>query len=136
MATACIRLQMVAQLRPLWATTYEVNGTTVTKCYVVYPAGGGAGAQRIAMRTGDDVYYLLADQLGSTSKTVYAATGATTKLRYVAWGGLRRRGSGGRCRADCGPSHLRTGCLAEGDVMGCHESVRMVGHRTDSLDQR
>ncbi len=42
---------------------YETDGTTVTKYYY-------AGAQRLAVRRGQSAYYLLTDQLGSTSITV------------------------------------------------------------------
>ncbi len=41
---------------------YETDGTAATQYYY-------GGSQRIAMRTGDSVYYLLSDQLGSTSIT-------------------------------------------------------------------
>jgi len=40
-----------------------------------------ASGQRVAMRDGSTLYYLLGDHLGSTAKTYNAATGATTELR-------------------------------------------------------
>jgi len=63
---------------------YEVSGSTVTKYYY-------AGAQRIAMRQGSTVYYLLSDQLGSTTITidVPGANQQKAEVRYKAWGEIR-----------------------------------------------
>jgi hypothetical protein len=54
---------------------YEVSGSTVTKYYM-------AGTGRAAMRTGSTVYYLLSDQLGSTSITTNSSGGFVSELRY------------------------------------------------------
>jgi RHS repeat-associated protein len=61
---------------------YEVTGSTVTKYYY-------AGAQRIAMRAGGTVNYLLGDHLGSTSLTTSATGTVISELRYKAWGEVR-----------------------------------------------
>ena len=54
---------------------YEVSGSTVTKYYF-------AGPQRVAMRSGSTLYYLLADQLGSTSLTTNASGAPIAEIRY------------------------------------------------------
>src|SRR6266540_7402229 len=61
---------------------YEVTGSTVTKYYY-------AGSQRIAMRSGGTVYYLLGDHLGSTSLTTSATGTVVSEIRYKAWGEVR-----------------------------------------------
>jgi RHS repeat-associated protein len=63
---------------------YEFNDTTdeVTKYYF-------AGAQRIAMRQGTALYYLLPDHLGSTSLTTDASGHMLSQMRYKAWGEVR-----------------------------------------------
>lgn len=61
---------------------YEVTGSTVTKYYF-------AGAQRIAMRSGGTLNFLLGDHLGSTSLTTSATGTVISELRYKAWGEVR-----------------------------------------------
>jgi hypothetical protein len=61
---------------------YEVAYGVVTKCYY-------AGGQRVAMRSGGAVSYLLGDHLGSTSITTDAAGLVTSEQRYTAWGEVR-----------------------------------------------
>jgi hypothetical protein len=61
---------------------YEETGGTVTKYYY-------AGAQRVAMRTGDTLHYLFSDHLGSTSLTTYADGSFKSELRYKPWGEIR-----------------------------------------------
>ena len=61
---------------------YEVTGSTVTKYYY-------AGSQRVAMRTGSTLYYLLGDHLGSTSITTSSSGGLVSELRYKPWGETR-----------------------------------------------
>jgi len=61
---------------------YEVTGSTVTKYYF-------AGAQRVAMRTGSTLSYLLSDHLGSTSLTTNSSGGLVSELRYKPWGETR-----------------------------------------------
>ena len=61
---------------------YEVTGSTVTKYYY-------AGAQRVAMRKGSTLSYLLSDHLGSTSLTLDAGGNLISELRYKAWGEVR-----------------------------------------------
>ncbi len=56
---------------------YETDGTTVTKYYY-------AGAQRFAMRAGSSVYYMLSDQLGSTSITADGSGNKVSEMRYTA----------------------------------------------------
>ena len=63
-------------------THYEVANGVVTKYYF-------AGAQRVAMRTGSMLYYLLGDHLGSTSLTADASGQVVSELRYTAWGEVR-----------------------------------------------
>ena len=41
------------------------------------------------MNADGTVYYLLSDQLGSTSITTNAAGGLVSELRYTAWGEIR-----------------------------------------------
>ena len=64
-------------------------GTSITKYYGVYPAGGGAGTQRIAMRKDGALYYLIGDHLGSTSLVTDAAGTVVSETRYKAWGEVR-----------------------------------------------
>jgi RHS repeat-associated protein len=61
---------------------YEVTGGTITKYYY-------ARAQRVAMRQGTALYYLLPDHLGSTSLTTDASGHMLSELRYTAWGEVR-----------------------------------------------
>jgi len=61
---------------------YEVSGSTVTKYYY-------AGGQRIAMRTGGTLNYLLSDHLGSTAITTSSTGAKVAELRYKAWGETR-----------------------------------------------
>ena len=53
---------------------YEVTGSTITKYYY-------AGTQRIAMRTGSTLSYLVGDHLGSASLTTDAAGNKVSELR-------------------------------------------------------
>jgi RHS repeat-associated protein len=48
-----------------------------------------AGSQTVAMRTGGTLYYLLSDQLGSTSLTLDAGGQLVSELRYKAFGEIR-----------------------------------------------
>jgi len=59
-----------------------VEGGLTTKYYL-------AGGQRIAMRSGGTLYYLLGDHLGSTSLTTDSAGSVVSELRYTAWGEVR-----------------------------------------------
>jgi RHS repeat-associated protein len=59
-----------------------VSGTTVTKYYY-------AGSQRIAISVNGSVYYLLSDQLGSTTVTTDEQGALFSELRYDAWGEVR-----------------------------------------------
>jgi RHS repeat-associated protein len=61
---------------------YEVSGGVVTKYYY-------AGSVRVAVRTGANLYYLLADHLGSTSLTTDASGNKVAELRYTPWGETR-----------------------------------------------
>ena len=61
---------------------YEVTGSTITKYYY-------AGMQRIAMRKGGTLYFMLSDHLGSTSLTTDASGNVISELRYTAWGEVR-----------------------------------------------
>ena len=45
-----------------------------------------AGAQRVAMRENETLYFLLADHLGSTSITANSSGTKVAELRYKAWG--------------------------------------------------
>ncbi|MDL1943782.1 RHS repeat-associated core domain-containing protein [Chloroflexi bacterium CFX2] len=72
---------------------YEVvetnTGTQVNKYYGVYPASGGAGTQRIAMRKNGELFYLLSDHLGSTSIVTDASGIVVSQTKYKAWGEVR-----------------------------------------------
>ena len=48
-----------------------------------------AGAQRIAMQTGSNVYYLPSDQLGSSTVTATATGGFVSEMRYTRVGEVR-----------------------------------------------
>ncbi len=61
---------------------YEVTGQIITKYYY-------AGSQRVAMRQGSTLYYLLSDHLNSTSLTLDASGNVVSELRYTAWGVVR-----------------------------------------------
>ncbi|MBN2004448.1 MAG: RHS repeat protein [Anaerolineae bacterium] len=62
---------------------FEWTGNTSTMVKYYY-----AGSQRVAMRKGSTLTYLLGDHLGSTSKT-YVNSTTTTEQRYHPWGGTR-----------------------------------------------
>jgi RHS repeat-associated protein len=64
---------------------YEVTNGTVTKYYY-------AGTQRVAMRKGSTLSYLLSDHLGSTSLTLDSSGYLVSELRYKAWGEVRYAG--------------------------------------------
>ena len=61
--------------------TSTVNGV-VSKYYF-------AGAQRVAMRAGSTLTYLLGDHLGSTSLSVNTNGALVSELRYKPWGETR-----------------------------------------------
>jgi len=61
---------------------YELTGAVVTKYYF-------AGTQRIAMRKGAILTFLLSDHLGSTSLTTDSAGNVISELRYKPWGSVR-----------------------------------------------
>jgi RHS repeat-associated protein len=76
--------------------TYTIGATITTYIggYFEWQGGVGksyyfAGAQRIAMRTGTDLKFLLGDHLGSTSVTALASGAFDTETRYYPWGGVR-----------------------------------------------
>ncbi len=76
------------------SATIDTTNTTYIGGYFEWQGGVGtsyyfAGAQRIAMRTGTDVKYLLGDHLGSTSVTALASGAFDTETRYYPWGGVR-----------------------------------------------
>lgn len=60
---------------------------TATKYYF-------AGAQRVAMRTGSTLSYLLSDHLGSTSITTNSSGALVSELRYKPWGEVRLPANG------------------------------------------
>jgi RHS repeat-associated protein len=61
---------------------YEVTDGVVTKyCF--------AGAQRVAMRKGSTLSYLLGDHLGSTSITTNTSGTLVSEMRYKPWGETR-----------------------------------------------
>jgi RHS repeat-associated protein len=71
-------------------------GTTTTYIggYFEWKDGTGtsyyfAGAQRVAMRTGGGVEFLLGDHLGSTAITATTTGSKLAELRYYPWGGVR-----------------------------------------------
>lgn len=79
---------------------YESAGAVETKYYY-------AGSDRIAMRVGTaDPYYLLTDDLGSTTVTTDASGNLVSELRYAPWGEVR---SGTARRPTQPPNHPTTG---------------------------
>jgi len=48
-----------------------------------------ANGQRVVMRVGSTLYYLLNDHLGSTAITANSSGGKTAELRYKAYGETR-----------------------------------------------
>jgi RHS repeat-associated protein len=70
-------------------TTYignylEWTGSTTTMKKYYY-----SGGQRVAMRQGSTLYFLLTDHLGSTAITATSGGGFSAELRYYPWGGTR-----------------------------------------------
>lgn len=61
---------------------YELTGAQITKYYY-------SGGQRIAMRQGSTLTYMLGDHLGSTSLTTNASGAVISELRYTPWGEVR-----------------------------------------------
>ena len=61
---------------------YELTGAVVTKYYF-------AGTQRIAMRKGAILTYMLSGHLGSTSLATDSAGNVISELRYKPWGEVR-----------------------------------------------
>ena len=61
---------------------YEINTSTLTKHY-------DAGGQRVAVRNGASLNYLLNDHLGSTSVILKTNGALWGELRYSAWGETR-----------------------------------------------
>ena len=61
---------------------YEKTGNTIKKYY-------DANGQRVAMREGSALYWLLSDHLGSTAITAYSGGSKKAELRYKAWGETR-----------------------------------------------
>jgi RHS repeat-associated protein len=77
---------------------YNGDGQRVTTTYIggyfewQYGAGKSyyfAGAQRLAMRAGARVKFLVGDHLGSTAVTTSASGGFETETRYYPWGEAR-----------------------------------------------
>ncbi len=68
---------------------FEWTGSTSTmKKY--YPAG--AGSQRVALREGSTLYWLLTDHLGSTAVTANGSGGLYGEVRYAKHPGAQRSG--------------------------------------------
>ncbi len=61
---------------------YQVENGVATKYYF-------AGAQRVAMRKGSTLSYLLGDHLGSTSITTNTSGALVSEMRYKPWGETR-----------------------------------------------
>jgi len=66
----------------MWGTNYKKTGNTVKKYYY-------ANGQRVAMRDGGTVYFLLTDHLGSTAVTADGNGARTAELWYKPWGEYR-----------------------------------------------
>ncbi|MGI6379490.1 MAG: RHS repeat-associated core domain-containing protein [Anaerolineae bacterium] len=63
--------------------TYEwVNGSAARSYYY-------QGSQRVALREGGELYFLLGDHLGSTSVSYRVSDGQTVTQTYHAWGDIR-----------------------------------------------
>jgi RHS repeat-associated protein len=84
---------LVAKLYGTVATYYiggvyevEVTNTTTTKQTWYYPAGG---ALRVIDGTGEHVYYILKDHLGSASVTLDSSGAAVSEMRYYPFGETR-----------------------------------------------
>ena len=61
---------------------YEETNGVATKYYY-------AGSQRVAMRKGSELNFLLGDHLGSTSLTTDASGNVISEMRYTPWGEVR-----------------------------------------------
>jgi len=85
---------LVKKLKPDGTSTvyiggvYEVdlNGTTVTKTTLYYPA---AGAVRVIQGGNNNLYYVLRDHLGSASVTLDASGNTIAEMRYYPFGETR-----------------------------------------------
>jgi len=64
----------------------ELNGATVTKTTLYYPA---AGAMRVIDGGNNNLYYVLRDHLGSASVTLDASGNAVAEVRYYPFGETR-----------------------------------------------
>jgi RHS repeat-associated protein len=63
---------------------YEISGTeTITRSYYY------AGSQRVAMREGGELFFLLGDHLGSTSLTLDSGGNKVAEQRYKPYGSTR-----------------------------------------------
>jgi hypothetical protein len=63
---------------------YEISDTgTVSRSYYY------AGSQRVAVREGGELNFLLSDHLGSTSLIVDSNMNKVGKMRYKPWGEMR-----------------------------------------------
>ena len=77
-----------ASVRTYVGDHYELNGASAVKYYT---AGGQRAlqSQRVAVRQGSTLTYLLADHLGSTSTAVSAGGALVGVKRYTPWGSER-----------------------------------------------
>ena len=64
----------------------ELNGTTVTKTTLYYPA---AGAVRVIQGGNNNLYYVLKDHLGSASVTLDSSGNTVAEVRYYPFGETR-----------------------------------------------
>jgi RHS repeat-associated protein len=62
------------------------SSSTMVKYYYAPSTGSGQAGQRVAMRQGSTLYYLLGDHLGSTAITANSSGSKSGELRYKAWG--------------------------------------------------
>ncbi len=65
-----------------WVESGSVSVEAVTKYYTF-------GGQKVAMRQGNNVYYLGGDHLGSTSLTTDSTGGVVSEVRYLPYGQVR-----------------------------------------------
>lgn len=83
---AALKIELKANFTTGWINFSDI---LVTKADGVVAKYYFAGAQRIAMRKGGELSFLLSDHLGSTSITTDAAGTKTSELRYSPWGEVR-----------------------------------------------
>jgi RHS repeat-associated protein len=82
--TIALKVKLAANFASGRISVSDVTVTQITSTKYYF-----AGAQRVAMRSGSMLRYLLADHLGSTSLVTDASGYTVSETRYKAWGEIR-----------------------------------------------